>query len=124
MFFAFNQEINLVRDDYYEAELNFNEKVEIVNRTAALPKQLEVKQAVGQIQLIFPPLVIHSKIQGNIKLYRPSDRNLDMDIPIELDLSFSQTINTERMVGGMWKIQIDWMADSVKYFNEEIVMVN
>ena len=31
IYFAFNQDINLVRDDYYEAEVQFNEKLETIS---------------------------------------------------------------------------------------------
>ena len=124
IYFAFNQKINLVRDDYYEAELNFDEKIEIINRTASLPEQLQINISLNEIKLNFPSLSEQSRIQGDIKLYRPSDRNLDINIPIELDSNFMQSINTNILANGMWKIQVDWMADSVRYFNEKIIMVN
>ena len=124
IYFAFNQKINLVRDDYYEAELEFDEKIEIVNRTSNLQEQLDINLVLNKVKLNFPPLSEYSGIKGNIILYRPSDRNLDIIIPIELDSNYTQTLYTGKLVKGMWKIQVDWIADSLTYFNEKIVMIN
>lgn len=124
IYFAFNQKINLVRDDYYEAEVNFDEKIKTMNRTATLSQQLEINLSLKEIKFNFPLLSEHTLIEGNIKLYRPSDRNLDMNVPIALDSNYSQSINIEKLAKGLWKIQADWIADSLTYFNEKIIMVN
>ncbi len=123
IYFAFNQDINLVRDDYYEAEVQFNEKLETIKRTKKLSEELQIKLIPNYISLQFPTEIGTQEIKGTIFLYRPSDENLDFEIPISIDSSKTQLIPTKKMITGQWKILIEWTADTNKYFNNKILMV-
>jgi nitrogen fixation protein FixH len=123
IYFSFNQEVNLVRDDYYEAEVQFNEKMETINRTNLLTERINISLVPQNIQVVFPESFSHDKIKGSIFLYRPSDRDLDLKLPIELDSSKVQLISTENMLNGLWKIKIEWNVDTNIYFNDKLIMV-
>lgn len=123
IYFSFNQDVNLVRDDYYEAEVQYNETMEKVKRTNELKENLKISIVENNIQLQFPNNLNYKNIGGNIFLYRPSERNLDLTIPIKIDSNYFQTISTNNLLQGMWKIKIDWKADSVAYQNDEIIMI-
>jgi nitrogen fixation protein FixH len=123
IYFAFNQDINLVRDDYYEAEVQFNEKLETIKRTKKLSEELKIKLIPNNISIQFPNEIEEEEITGTIFLYRPSDGKLDFDLPIEIDTLKKQLIPTNKMIAGQWKIQIEWSADTNKYFNNKILMV-
>lgn len=123
IYFAFNQDINLVRDDYYEAEVQFNEKLETIKRTKKLTEELKIKLIPNFISLQFPTEIGDQEISGTIFLYRPSDEKLDFELPIEIDSSKNQLIPTDKMITGQWKIQVDWTADTNRYFNNKILMV-
>lgn len=123
MYFAFNQDLNMVRDDYYEEELEFQAKIEKIKRTNDLTENLIVKQENNRIIFKFPSIFSSQSISGNIVLYRPSDSNLDVSFPISLDTSSLQYFPTESLLSGLWKIKIDWKSDATTYFNNEIIMV-
>ena len=123
IFFAFNQDINLVRDDYYEAEVQFNEKLETIKRTKKLSEELKIKLVPNYISIQFPNEIQNQEITGTIFLYRASDEKLDFELPIEIDTLKTQLIPTSKMIAGQWKIQIEWSADTNKYFNNKILMV-
>ena len=123
IYFAFNQDINLVRDDYYEAEVQFNEKLETIKRTKKLTEELKIKLIPNFISVQFPAEIGDQEISGTIFLYRPSDEKLDFKLPIEIDSSKNQLIPTDKMITGQWKIQVDWTADTNRYFNNKILMV-
>jgi nitrogen fixation protein FixH len=123
IYFAFNQDINLVRDDYYEAEVQFNEKLETIKRTKKLSEELKIKLVPNYISIQFPNEIQNQEITGTIFLYRPSDEKLDFELPIEIDTLKTQLIPTSKMIAGQWKIQIEWSADTNKYFNNKILMV-
>lgn len=123
MYFAFNQDINLVRDDYYEAEVQFNENLETIKRSKKLSEELKIKLIPNYISLQFPHEIRAQEINGTIFLYRPSDEKLDFELPIEIDSSKTQLIPTNKMIAGQWKIQIEWTADTNRYFNNKIIMV-
>ncbi|MBK7978576.1 MAG: FixH family protein [Ignavibacteriae bacterium] len=123
IYIAFNQDVNLVRDDYYEAEVKYNETMEKVKRTSALVDKLKISVIENNIQLQFPKISKSENINGNILLYRPSERNKDLSITIRPDSNYLQTINTANMLSGMWKVKVDWTADSISYLNDDIIMV-
>ncbi|MCB9258693.1 MAG: FixH family protein [Ignavibacteriales bacterium] len=123
VYFAFNQDVNLVRDDYYEAETKYNDRMETIKRTNALSENLNIRIVSKNIELRFPSNLIDKTITGNIILYRPSDRKLDINIPIKVEDSNLQLIGTQNLISGMWKIQVDWNVDNLSYFNEKILMV-
>ena len=124
IYFAFNQEVNLVRDDYYEAELEYNEKMETLNRTANLKDNVRVSLDNKNLSIQFPQEFDWEKIKGKVLLYRPSDRRLDRSYDIDLDSTYIQLIKKDLLSPGMWKVQINWSIDTINYFNEEIIMVN
>lgn len=123
IYFSFGQKINLVRDDYYEAEVKFNEKMEAIKRTDLLTEKLNVNLTNKGIKVSFPKIVNLNNVNGTILLYRPSDRDIDIKLPIQVDSSGTQLISTQNMMNGMWKVQVEWAVDSTSYYNEKIIMV-
>lgn len=123
IYFAFNQEVNLVRDNYYEAEVQFDGKMESIKRTESLSEKLKINLLPENIEIKFPIIFSHDKITGNISLYRPSNRDMDIAIDIQPDSLNNQIINTSNMIRGMWKIQVEWNVDTISYYNEKILMV-
>ncbi len=123
IYFSFSQEINLVRDDYYDAEIKFNEKMEAVKRTNLLAEKLNVNVTSKDIKVSFPKIVKLNNVNGTILLYRPSDRDIDIKLPIQVDSSGTQQISTKNIMNGMWKVQVEWIVDSTSYYNEKIIMV-
>lgn len=123
IYFSFNQDVNLVRDDYYEAEIQYDETMEKVNRTNRLTDNLKISSVNNSIELQFPKNFNNKNISGNIFLFRPSERNKDLTIPIKIDSNYFQSISTNNLIPGMWKIKVDWNIDTLAYQNNEIIMV-
>ncbi|PID56941.1 MAG: hypothetical protein CR986_09690 [Ignavibacteriae bacterium] len=124
IYFATTQDINLVRDDYYEAEVNFNKKMETVKLTKTLSEEIKIKTTQNYIEIQFPAKFPHNKIKGVINLYRPSDRKKDLSLNIQTDSTNLQLINTKKIIRGMWRINIDWSVDSTNYFSTKSIMIN
>lgn len=124
IYYAFNQEVNLVRDDYYEAELQFNEKMEVIKRTADLSQDIQVNLFNDNLEIVFPEEFDPEDLSGTILLYRPSDRRLDKVYNILPDSANIQRLKKTDLVSGLWKVRLNWIADSTKYYSEHIIMVN
>ena len=123
IYFSFSQEVNLVRDDYYQAEVQFDSKLESIKRTNLLDKNLKISLIEKNIEIVFPDAFKNNKIEGSILLYRPSDRDRDVEISVKLDSNQTQLIPTIGMLSGMWEIQVSWETESIEYFNEKKIMV-
>ena len=123
IYYAFNQDVNLVRDDYYEAEVQFNDTMDKIKRTTQLKDHLEITLTTGNIQLHFPAIYEKIRISGNIFMYRPSNEKKDFNLPILLDSLNSQNISTTKLLPGLWKIKVAWNYDSTSFQNDKILMV-
>jgi len=123
IYYAFHQDVNLVKDNYYQDEIKYQDRIEEIKRTAKLSDKLEIKVSGSNILFNFPQNVNKDKIKGNILLYRPSDRKHDIFFPIELDSLSEQIKSTEKLVSGMWKAQVKWEIDTLSYYTEKIIMV-
>ncbi len=116
--YMMNMDVELVTDDYYEKELDYQERINSINRTNALAEKVEFMQQENSVSLKFPKLFPYNEIKGEVHLYRPSDEKLDVLQEIELDSTYTMKIDTEKLMRGYWKIKVDWRVKSVKYFNE------
>ncbi|MCP5062095.1 MAG: hypothetical protein GY936_06485 [Ignavibacteriae bacterium] len=124
VYFAFTQDVNLVRDDYYAEELKYETRIEQIKRTKNLASPLKVSIKGKRLKFSYPKNFMADKIKGDVLLYRPSDRGRDIKFSILLDSLNQQNISTRQMIKGMWKAQVNWSANDTTYFNEEIIMVN
>ncbi len=123
IFLAFNQDVNLVRDDYYEAEVKHNDKIKRIERANNLIEKLEIQLSNNEILLQFPSTFERKGIRGDILLYRPSNRENDVKLKIELDSMNTQKVSKSNLLKGLWKIEIEWNLDSLSFFNDKILMV-
>ncbi|MEE9431012.1 MAG: FixH family protein [Melioribacteraceae bacterium] len=124
VYFAFTQDVNLVREDYYAEELKYQSKIEKIKRAKSLTSPLSVSVKEKAIQFSYPQNFESENIVGNVLLYRPSDRGRDIAFLILVDSLNQQNISSSKMLKGMWKAQVDWSVNNTTYFNEEIIMVN
>ncbi len=82
---------------------------------ANFQKTLSVERTPEGLVIDFPQELDFSKIEGTVFLYRPSNKQLDNEIP--LSLSSSQLLVPDsRLVGGRWNIIIDWTYDDEAYY--------
>jgi hypothetical protein len=122
---AMNQKIDLVSKDYYEQELNYQEKIDKTNRSHALSQQLSWQVLEHALLLKFPKQFKGRIIKGKIYFFRPSDERMDTTLDfLSADSSMDLNINTSQLKKGLYKMQVDWEVDKEKYYNEAILTFN
>ena len=121
---AMRQNVDLVAKDYYDQELKYQNKIDVINRTLELSESLswEVKQ--GELSLKFPSQFKGQHIEGSIYFFRPSNAVLDQTIVIVTDTSGIQSISTKELMKGAYKMQVSWSVNNNTYYNEGIIQVN
>ena len=114
---SFQVDVDLVTEDYYEQELKFqeiiNKKANANNLIDGLSYELDGKK----IFYSFPS--DQKKIEGHIKIYRPSNKNFDLIFQIELDKENTILLDLANSPSGLYKMKIDWMNESVGYYVEK-----
>ena len=122
---AMNQKVDLVSKDYYEQELNYQEKIDKTRRTMELSEQLKWQINKGTLFLKFPKQFKNQNVSGTVYFFRPSDETMDTRINfIVSDTSLSTNIQTDKIKPGLYKMQIDWKGNNQDYYNESVVKFN
>ncbi len=111
---------DLVTEEYYKEELQFQDEIDAENNTFQLSEQVQVVREPEGLILIFPMEIEENKVSGTVYLYRPSNKRLDFEIPLELTKS-KLLIPKDRLLDGRWNIIVRWRMNDTDYlFKEEI----
>lgn len=105
----------LVADDYYQRGLDYEGRIESAKRARAAGDACTVRGEAGTITIQMPASL---RGPGTVTLYRPSDRSLDMSVPMAFDSSGTQVIASPRLYPGLWTAQLSWTAGGVEYYDE------
>ena len=123
---AMRQKMDLVRSDYYEEEVHYQGQLDRLNRTAVLRSEVAINHDAtkGEISLLLPSAHLAPPPTGQIHFYRPSNAALDFHLPLAVDAAGLQRINTGELLGGLWKVRVQWTAAGQDYFFEQVIVAN
>lgn len=111
---------DLVVEEYYKTELTFQEQLDKTQNATLLSENITLKRTSEGVVITFPQELEFSKIEGNVFLYRPSNKQLDFEIPLSLS-SNQLLVPDKNLLGGRWNIIIDWTyGEEAYYFKEDI----
>ena len=96
---------DLVTEEYYKQELAYQDQIDAQQNSARLAKNIQVEVTAEGIQIMFPSE--KQNIKGEVSLYRPSNKKLDLEIPISLE-NQQMLIPAEKLVEGKYKLSINW----------------
>ncbi|MBZ9729250.1 FixH family protein [Salegentibacter sp. JZCK2] len=112
---------DLVTEEYYQKELYYQEEIDAETNAFALEENISDRRVENGWIIEFPEYLELSKISGNLNFYRPSDENLDFNIPLKLT-SYQIFIKDEQLKKGRWNINIHWEYEETPYlYKNEIV---
>jgi hypothetical protein len=117
------QNIDLVADDYYARELEYQHRLDEINRANALPERIRWKQEQQEVIISYPAMFKGKQISGKVEFFRPSDRSKDLSRDILVDAENSQRINISSFHTGKYDMRIHWTVDDVSYYTEEIIII-
>lgn len=109
---------SLVKDDYYQLDLEYQDHYDKVERSNS-SQLLSIDYKEKDHKVIFRFRSTESP-QGTITFYRAADSSLDFKMPIN---SNQMRIDTEKLVEGNWKVNVDWNADGKTYYQEEDIHI-
>jgi nitrogen fixation protein FixH len=122
---AVGQNMDLVRSDYYEQEILFQQQIDAVNRTRPFAKEIAVNYnpAAGTLLLRLPAAHLDQQLSGTAHLYRPSDAKLDRAMALRPDIDGRQVVAAGPLASGLWRVRLDWTAGGETYHFEQSVII-
>ena len=120
--FSFQSEVNLVTENYYQKELEYEDQIQRLNNANRLTMQptIELNSAAEAILLTFPAGL--DPDQGSVLFFRPSDFTQDKKYKLNLDVQNTQVFDFADMAAGMWKVKLLWEEGDKSYFKEFVVV--
>lgn len=126
---AIRQNQDLVRPDYYEAEIRHQGQIDRVQRTAGLRHEvsLTVNDSRQGIDLRLPPAHLAAgtsstsprPLSGRIEFYRPSDARLDFTVPVAPGADGVQHLDTRALRSGLWKVRVLWTSGADEFYYDQ-----
>ncbi|MAN26056.1 MULTISPECIES: FixH family protein [Mesonia] len=113
---------DLVTEEYYKEELAYQDQIDAQQNSAHLAENIQVEVSAEGIQILFPSEKID--IEGKVNLYRPSNKKLDLEIPVNLE-NQQMMIPAEKLVEGKYKLSIHWKWNGTTYlFKKDLQIRN
>lgn len=116
---SFGENIDLVTNDYYNKELEYNEQMEKTRRAGELIDKLNWKIVNSHLILEFPGLADG----GTIVFQRPSDAKFDRSFTLSSSADSILSIPINEFTKGMYRLKADWSMAGVTYYNEQVVVI-
>jgi len=119
-------DVELVYDNYYAKDVVFEQQIQRVERTGALPVKpsLTYNQESQVLTLRFPSELKHLSPVGELLMFRPADLHQDRLFDLALEGDTLQTFTLPDMVSGLWRIKLSWASAGLEYYLEQMLVVN
>ena len=120
---SISQKVDLVSKDYYEQELQFQNKINLMDRTKLLSEQLSWQVQNDELVLDFPDQFKGQQTSGKVFFFRPSDAVLDKNFELQTDTLNTKSMSIKKLKSGLYKIQINWEVENIQYYNEGFIQI-
>ncbi len=113
---AMRQNIDLVDKNYYKKELAFQEQIDGMQNSKN-NEALEIYMINNDPNIYFQ---FKDKVNdGEIHLFRPSNAEFDLKLPIKTDKDRKQIVSMENLEKGLWRVKVTWTSKGDSYYFEK-----
>ncbi len=114
---------DLVTEGYYKAELTYQDDMDAAANAEALEEKIQLHRIGEGILIQFPADMTYNNIKGLVSLYRPSNKQLDFEMPIQLSNSHL-IIPDKRLVAGRWDIRVSFTYEGKSFLLKKSMTYN
>lgn len=124
VFYLVSLDYYMVNENHYEQAVKYQQQINRIEHTSALDESVNIRQLNNQnIEIQFPDSLASLQPTGIVKLYRPSNSNLDRSFELALDVEGRQLIPGADFQKGKWMVQITWQSEHKEYFQEAAIFL-
>ena len=112
----------LVSENYYSQELRFQERIDASSRALALSGSVRMDATRDRVTVIFPEEVKDKPLTAELSLLHIQESNEDHSVVINTAPGgrYEEAITLRP---GRYLAQLEWQADTVKYYSETQLIV-
>ena len=119
---AFRQDFDLVNEDYYTEELQYQKHIDRENNSGLLGENISCAVVNNEVVLKFPRTTNSGKVKGEVFFFRPSDKKKDIKQALHLNQG-EQRFPLSLFSSGLYKVKVTWESTGIDYFNEESIVL-
>jgi len=113
---------DLVVEDYYKAELHYQQEIDAEENALALKEHIQLERNGSELKLKFPEHMNISEIEGSVNFYRTSNKELNFSIPFKKMEELGFIVPETQLIKGRWNIKISWLQNDKEFlFKKEIL---
>ena len=112
---------DLVVEEYYKAELGFQDEINKEENSKNLVENISVKKMEDGLLIIFPKTIDTQEVTGKVILYRVSNKKLDFEMPISISNN-TMLIDDKSLLEGRWNLKVDWIYKDAAYLYKKEIM--
>jgi hypothetical protein len=119
VYMAFQQDFDLVADDYYEQEIAYQERIDQMTNAQDDKQKVDIVKTDSSYDLAFASAANDVKVH----IFRPSDDTKDI-VMEESEVPSSLSIPSDQLISGKYLVKVEWKVDEKTYFQEQTLFVN
>lgn len=117
-------EVDLVAEDYYQQEVDYQEIIDAKENSVELKKQITIEQSKTAVSIKFPQNYKVKNIKGTVYFYHPKSAKLDFEQPFIFVDNSTLKINKSNLVKGNYTIKLKWEENDKLFYIEKSCYVS
>ena len=117
-----SQNVDLVRPDYYEEELKYQETIDATQRANALSTKLQLKVVHDTLQVVFPDEMKVSGVKANVWLYCIADVKKDVNKVFSVVNGWLH-MPLLAVNKGLHDVKVGWTLNGITYYFEQKLFI-
>lgn len=119
---CFREDISLVSKDYYKEELAYQDQIARIENASKLSQKPVIK-IIDDHSLQIEFNQFNEVEKGELKLFRPSNPDLDEKFQFSRSEESSQTFAVENLVKGMYRARMQWTMNGKEFYVEQVIEI-
>ena len=119
VFLAFQQDFDLVSEDYYEQEIAYQGRIDQLTNASEDDQKVTVSKVEAGYDLAFSEKAEDVKVH----FFRPSDDTQDFKLE-EAVVESVLSVSSEKFAMGKYLVKVEWKANGKTYFQEQDLFVH
>lgn len=116
---TYKQNIDLVAEDYYAQELNYQAHMHKMEKLQALGG-VQIKREGQSLKITFPERLAQSaELKGTVHFYRPSNAMFDSSQNFEIQQTNILELDGSQLLAGKWDVKLEFSDGATEYFHIE-----
>lgn len=124
LYFSTTLNNDKVADNYYDAEIKYQDYIDKLERTKTLEIKPIIIQNADYIIIQFDSLKNNESIIGEISLQKPENKKNDKLIKLNLDANNQHKILMSELKKGKWNLELSWSENDNSYLMNKIIWIN